>query len=95
MIIYKNTKGYPTAINGNKIAILTNYMDMVISFTKDGRIMYIDPDFMVTTNVIFVEDNTKLLEVKMFPRDDYDKENPILILRFAVEKNANHMRFFD
>lgn len=95
MIIYKNPKGYPTAINGDKIAILTNYMEMVISFTKDGRIMYIDPDFMVTTKVIFVEDNTKLLEVKMFPRNDYDEENPRLVIRFAVEEDADHMMFFD
>ena len=92
MFIRKNPKGLPVGISGNKVAVTTTYLDTIITFTKDGRVLFLDPDYTIFTETIFIEDNIELLQLKMFSRDD--KENPILVLQFAVGKDADRIHIF-
>lgn len=93
MFIRKNPKGLPVGIRNNKVAVMTTYLDTIITFTKDGRVLFLDPDYTIFTETIFIEDNTELLQLKMFHRDD-DQENPVLVLQFAVEEDADRIHLF-
>ena len=92
MFIRKNPKGLPVGINGNKVAVMTTCLDTIITFTKDGQVLFLVPDYTIFTETIFIEDNIELLQLKMFSRDD--KENPVLVLQFAVGKDADRIHLF-
>lgn len=71
---------------------MTTYLDTIITFTKDGRVLFLDPDYTIFTETIFIEDNTELLQLNMFSRNN--DEEPILVLQFAVGKDADRIHLF-
>lgn len=91
MFVKKNPNGLPVVIKNDRISILNEYYYTRLTISHNGRIMFLHSDYEVSMHTKFIGDDDgvskpiEVLELKMYPCENRDEENPYIVLQFPAE----------